>query len=84
MLQPTDTFWSTFALWHAVEEGRSGDFGGDGPVHPRQGCGDPSPIQTFPTVMMGDTALVPPRQPTDEEIERYDIWTYVVGDFGHT
>lgn len=77
-----DIFWSTSTRPRSVETRASEGVGGDLPLQRGRGV-VASPALTEDTAMTGATALLHPRQPTDEEIEGYDIWTYVVEDFGN-
>lgn len=82
-VQPVDTCWSPLALRYAFEAGLL-DPGVDlhraSPGQIDGGAGSRGPALV--SSMVGDTALLHPRQPTDEEIESYDVWFYVVAEFG--
>lgn len=83
-----DTFWSFSALCPIVEEGFVAQ-DADHPVPATQPVRVPdvsalAPSSCLPgiAVMAEDTALVLSRQPTDDEMERYDVLSDVVVRFG--
>lgn len=83
-VQPVDLLWLVSRTWHNTEAVHLNDTGDSPSVRfqQRRRSGPNSPRMTEVTSMTGVMARAYSRQPTDEEMERYDVSIYVVGALG--